>query len=121
MWQNWRGEEVLRLVNEAGIRAVFKTCEVILEAARQEVPLDEGTLSDSGRTIMATENIPYGIVCFGGGPGTGFPLVPYAIRWHENSANFQHGRKRFYLRDPVNRLGERTILRALEQELRSVL
>lgn len=28
--------------------------------------------------------------------------TPYAVRWHEESANFQHGRKNKYLEDPLN-------------------
>jgi len=39
----------------------------------------------------------------GGGNGTGFQKVPYAIKWHEEEANFQKGRKNNYVRDPVKR------------------
>lgn len=119
-WKNWRGNELLQKIDGAGRRAVRDTCEVVLEAAKQEVPHDEGTLQRSGRVVMAPEG-PAGVICFGGGPGTGHPIVSYAVRWHENNARFQKGRKRFYLRDPYNRLAGPILKRALEQELGKVL
>ena len=119
-WKNWRGNELLRKVDIAGRMAVEDTCSIILEAAQQQVPLDEATLLRSGRVIMAPSG-PAGVICFGGGPGTGHPIVPYAVRWHENSANFQRGRKRFYLKDPVSQLGKSTLKKALEMRLGEVL
>jgi len=116
-WKNWRGEELKIMVSGAAREAVHKTCEIILEAAQQEVPLDENTLMTSGIVLMAPDRSAEGLITFGGGVGTGHSIVPYAVRWHENSANFQHGRKRFYLKDPVNRLGASTLRNALEQEL----
>jgi hypothetical protein len=119
-WKNWRGNELLGKVDIAGRMAVEDTCSIILEAAQQQVPLDEATLLRSGRVIMAPSG-PAGVICFGGGPGTGHPIVPYAVRWHENSANFQRGRKRFYLKDPVSQLGKSTLKKALEMRLGEVL
>jgi hypothetical protein len=120
-WENWRGDLLINLVNQAAINGVKKTGEVILEEAKKEVPLDEGILQHTGIVIMASGNIPACVVSFGGGNGTGFPIVPYAIRWHEEQANFQHGRKRFYLRDPFNRLVQSTLQTALMQEMGVVL
>ncbi len=116
-WRNWRGRQLLSAVDAAGREAVRKTCYVVLEAAKQEVPLDEGTLMRSGMVLMAPDNSPQGLICFGGGAGTGHPVIPYAVRWHETPANFQRGRKRFYLRDPFNRLVGPTLTTALGQEL----
>lgn len=120
-WENWRGDELMRLLNTAAVNAIYKTGEVIVAAARTEVAHDEGTLENTGIVVMAANNFPAGVVTFGGGPGTGFPVVPYAIRWHETQANFQRGRKWHYLRDPLNRLVERTLTAALMQEMRSFL
>ena len=120
-WNNWRGSELERLIKQAAIRAVNKTGEVVLEASRREVPLDEGILQHTGIVIMASGNIPACVVCYGGGSGTGFPIIPYAIRWHEEQANFQHGRKRFYLRDPFNRLAKTTLQKALKEEIGGIL
>ena len=117
-WENWRGNLLINLVNQAAINGVKKTGELILFEAKKEVPLDEGTLQRTGIVIMAAGNIPACVITFGGGEGTGFPIIPYAIRWHEQNANFQHGRKRFYLRDPFNRLVEKTLKRFLKEEMR---
>lgn len=119
-WKNWKGNELKRLIDGAGRQAVRDTCEVVLEAAKTEVPHDEGTLERSGRVVMAPEG-PAGVICFGGGPGTGHPIVPYAVRWHENNANFQKGRKRFYLRDPYNQLAAPTLKKALMFEMGEIL
>jgi hypothetical protein len=121
MWTNWRGDELERLVNAALCRAIEKTGHVILQASQSEVPLDESTLMKSGIVRMAANNVPVGCISYGGGSGTGFPIVPYARRWHENPANFQHGRKRFYLRDPFNRIAQQTLNTMIAQEMREVL
>jgi hypothetical protein len=120
-WKNWRGPELIGGIITASRQAVSDTCYVVLEAAKQEVPHDEGTLERSGMVIMAPEPEPAGVICFGGGPGTGHPIVPYAVRWHENSANFQKGRKRFYLKDPYNRLVVPTLKNALVMRIGQVL
>lgn len=120
-WKNWKGPQLQKLVRGASYEAVRKTCYVVLEAARQEVPHDEGTLMLSGMVLMAPDESPQGLICFGGGPGTGHPIIPYAIRWHENSARFQKGRKRFYLKDPYDRLASSTLQKALQMELGKVL
>jgi hypothetical protein len=116
-WENWRGDELMRLLNDGAVKAVSKTGEVILAAGKTEVAHDEGTLESTGIVVMAANNIPACVVTFGGGPGTGFPIVPYAIKWHEKQANFQRGRKWKYLRDPVNRLAESTLQAALLHEM----
>jgi hypothetical protein len=116
-WKNWRGQELINRINDGTCEAVRKTCYVVLEAADQEVPHDEGTLELSGMVMMNSGGLPQGNIIFGGGTGTGKPRIPYAVRWHENSANFQKGRKRFYLKDPLNRLGAITLQKALTQEL----
>ena len=115
-WRNWRGPQLLRTVEQGAREAVRKTCKVILAGAKEEVPLDEGTLQDSGSVTIHPSKAA-GCVSFGGGQGTGHPIVPYARRWHENSANFQHGRKKRYLADPVNRLGADTLRQALQEEI----
>lgn len=122
VWQNWRGEEVIQAVQEAVLMAQNDTGEIILGAAKQEVPLDEGILERSGtivRVLDGGETVI--VVSFGGGAGTGFPVVPYAIKWHETQANFQHGRKWKYVRDPFNRLVVNTYENTLRRRLGAVL
>jgi hypothetical protein len=95
----------------ANEKALYMTLSVIGEASNQQVPLDEGTLQSS-QFVNVEDGI--GLISYGGGPGTGFPKVPYAIRWHENSANFQKGRKKRYLADPFNQLADKTYKKSLK-------
>ena len=64
--------------------------EVLLEESRQQVPLDSGELMESGTVESDGESVSVSY------------NTPYAIRWHEEQANFQHGRKNKYLEDPAN-------------------
>lgn len=117
----WNTQPATRIAAKAAREAVRKACYVVLEEAKQQVPLDEGTLMRSGMVLMAPDGSPEGLICFGGGQGTGHPVIPYARRWHENSANFQHGRKSHYLEDPFNILATPTLKKALIQELGKAL
>lgn len=121
MWTNWRGDEAVNIVNAALRRAAQKTGSVVLQASQGEVPLDESPLMKSGIVIMAANNVPACCITYGGGAGTGFPIIPYAVRWHEKQANFQHGRKRFYLRDPFMRLAKVTFENSCADELRGIM
>jgi hypothetical protein len=103
-WKKWRGDLAKQLIREGSAEGVHKFGFVVLEQAKNEVPLDEGTLKDSGDVTMNPDRSPEGVIHFGYGQGTGQPRIPYAVRWHENSANFQRGRKSRYLADPFNRL-----------------
>ncbi len=121
-WRFWNGEQVTALVKQACEKAVDKTAHVVLTASKEEVPLDESPLMRSGIVLMKWRGSnPVAVICYGGGAGTGFPKLPYAVKWHENDANFQHGRKKNYLRDPYNRLASSTLRNALMEELRAVL
>ena len=120
-WTRWNGDTISRNIDNAGLTAVDKTAHLVLSASIQEVPLDEKTLMKSGIVIIKHERVPIAIISFGGGPGTGHPIVPYAIRWHETKANFQHGRKWKYLKDPLDRLASRALREFLRQEIGRVL
>ena len=117
-WTKWYGELAKTLVNQANVVAVNKTGECVLSVAKTQVPLNEGILEKSGIVIMAAGNVPACCITFGGGTGTGYPIVPYAIRWHENTANFQHGRKSFYLRDPFNMIAAKKLKEFIKDEMR---
>ena len=115
-WKTWRGPEVTVKMDGATREAVHNTGAVILAAANNEVPLRDAFLLRSGKVFMAPGGRPEGCVSFGGGDGTGIARVPYAIRWHENNANFQRGRKMRYLADPFNRLAGPTLAKELETQ-----
>ena len=119
-WSKWNGTNLLINTRTAISKAVEDAAEVVKGVALQQVPHDEGTLSQS---IDVTQNpnseLNY-VIHAGGGPGTGFPRVPYAFRWHENPANFQKGRKSKYIRDPLFMQGPPALSRNLLRELRKV-
>ena len=115
-WKNWKGDQVSAALRQANRRAIKITLEEIGSKADQQVPLDEGTLLRSKFIEVEGES---GVISYGGGAGTGHPKVPYAKRWHENSANFQHGRKKRYLADAFNKNASRIYKNALKNELSS--
>lgn len=80
-------KEIMKRGGEKGIR---DCANLLLEESRKQVPLDTGALSRSG--AVSSEGLS----------ATVSYDTPYAARWHENDANFQHGRKKKYLEDPCN-------------------
>lgn len=114
-WKTWNGPKIKGLTRQAVGKANYATLEAIGSSADQQVPHDEGHLQRS--KFIKVEGLD-GMISYGGGKGTGFPKVPYARRWHENSANFQKGRKSRYLADSYNQVGPRAYKNALVQALR---
>lgn len=117
-WASWNGERIKAIVEDSALKAVEKTAHVVLSASQLQVPLDEGALMRSGIVIIKHEDVPIAVICYGGGSGTGHPKIPYALRWHENQANFQHGRKWKYLKDPFNQLAKTALMNFLKEQLK---
>ncbi len=117
MWKRWRGDILKRLTEQSASKAVNRASEATLEVALNQVPLDEGTLSESGIVRKNPSDLLEYAVSFGGGGNTGFPKVPYAVKWHETPANFQHGRKHNYLRDPIKTFAPGAVNKELKKEL----
>lgn len=113
-WEFWRGPQAVMKVHQAVSRSIHETLEYIGEEADAQVPKDEGTLQESKYIDVSGVK---GVISYGGGPGTGFPVVPYAVRWHEKDANFQDGRKKRYLADPLNDKGPQKYEEALKKNL----
>lgn len=114
-WKSWRGDLLLRNTRREMGRALLAAGESTLAESQKQVPLDEGTLQESG-IVKTNPSEPLDVVIsYGGGPGTGFPLVPYARRWHETPANFQHNRKHNYLRDPLKEHAPGAVEKALKK------
>lgn len=113
-WTKWHGPTAVKIVRKGSREAVQHTLHIVMGEAKRQVPHDEGTLERSGQVVMDPHGKAAGVASFGGGPGTGHPIVPYAVRWHETDANFQKGRKRFYLKDPFNELAAKTLIEALQ-------
>jgi len=78
------------IMKRGGEQGVRDCANLLLQESRKQVPLDTGALSRSGTVdsegLKATVSYD----------------TPYAVRWHETNANFQHGRKMKYLEDPCN-------------------
>jgi hypothetical protein len=114
-WRNWQGKQVEQAIIGAQSRSIKQGLDEVLRHSRAEVPFDTGRLSQSGGVFQDANNPLIFSISFGGGPGTGFAQVPYAVRWHETEANFQQGRKKNYLRDPLNQQFERAYKAAIRQ------
>ena len=113
-WKFFKGNLAKQVMTEANEAAISITLEQVGEQADAQVPLDEGTLKNS-KFIQVEGN--QGMISYGGGAGTESPKIPYAIRWHEEDANFQRGRKNRYLADPLNNYGVRLYRRNLTEQI----
>jgi hypothetical protein len=121
-WKGWKGKQLARVMRDAVAKGLVVGGEVILADSQTEVPLDEGTLQLTGGIFVDPSDKLSVSLSYGGGNGTGYPIVPYAKKWHETPANFQKGRKHNYVRDPINRgKTNQTVERAIATELRSAL
>jgi hypothetical protein len=112
-WKDWKGVQAEKMFVDYSNKVVDQALQAVGTLSDQQVPHDEGTLSIS-RTVKVEDGV--GKIGYGGGPGTGHPIVPYAIKWHEESANFQKGRKHNYLRDPFNQNFARLLRDAVIKE-----
>ena len=110
-WKNFRGDELINKTIDGLSEALVDIAEAVGAEADQEVPHDEGWLQNS-KFIDSNPNNPLEVyIGYGGGGVSGFPVVPYAVKWHElvdkegNTYNpdFQKGRKSKYLSDPLKR------------------
>lgn len=86
----WDADLVRAIVKSGGEAGVRQAAQFLGAESQKQVPLDTGALLRS----MAVDN--------DGLNATVSYDTPYATRWHEQDANFQRGRKKKYLEDPVN-------------------
>jgi hypothetical protein len=120
-WTKWEGDKVKRLTNAAISEAVGNAARATLGQSNQQVPLDEDTLLTSGMVKQNPANSMEWTISYGGGPGTGISRVPYAVKWHEQDANFQHGRKKNYLRDPIKTFTPKALKKEIKKALKRTL
>lgn len=102
----WDGEKAQKALANATPRGLYEAAQVVARDSGQQVPLDTGDLLRSQAVTVEGQEaaISYD--------------TPYAIRWHEQDANFQRGRKKKYLEDPIN--DKDTQQRAFEALARNV-
>jgi hypothetical protein len=104
----WHGEKVKNRHKAGAAAGARKAAEHLLQVSRQEVPLDEGTLSRSGRVDSNGSEARAGVSYD----------TPYARIQHEDET-FRHpgGRKAKYLSDPMVR-EQQTVLAIIAAEIR---
>lgn len=115
-WKNWNGNQVIKQFRAECSDAMLKAGERMKTQVLQEIPHDEGTLQDTVVAIKDPANDLTVVVAAGGGGASGMPEVPYAIKWHENEANFQKGRKSQYIRDPLKKVMPKAIIEELQKK-----
>lgn len=102
----WDGEKAQKALANATPRGLYEAGQVVARDSGQQVPLDTGDLLRSQAVTVEGQTVTISYD------------TPYAIRWHEQDANFQRGRKKKYLEDPIN--DKDTQRRALEALARNV-
>lgn len=86
----WYSVKTIDILNHKGAIAVRDCANFLLDESKKQVPHDTGTLERSGMVDSA------------GLEATVSYDTPYAVICHERSANYQRGRKKKYLEDPLN-------------------
>jgi len=95
-------------LQKAGRRGIQAALDCLARESKKQVPLDEGPLKDSCMVSVEPDGSE-GVVSYD---------TAYAVRWHEQDANFQRGRKKKYLEDPANDGGvQAEMLRILQSEI----
>lgn len=108
-WKDWKGDKIIKDTEKAMSDGLIDALEAIGEVSDSQVPHDTGYLMRS-KTIKKDPNNPLkAYIGYGGGGVSGYPIVPYALKWHELPAQFQKGRKHNYLRDPIKTHGGKLV------------
>lgn len=135
MTMQWRGEEAIRLAQQAAMEGLLDGADLILHEAVNEAPLDKGTLRMSGTITIGGLPDPDAVYEaaesgrsmnnvveeVGREPAVYVSFnTPYAIVQHENlSLNHKVGKAK-YLEDPYKRLiGE--VNKLVAQNIRKAL
>lgn len=119
-WVRYHGKALKKLTDRQVEQALVETASATKGEVLKQVPLDEGTLQDTVMWKVNPNNRKEVAISAGGGFGTPFTEVPYALKWHEQPANFQHSRKHNYIRDPVNNFTPRALKKVLTKKLSKI-
>lgn len=102
----WNGPEINALIHHKAEKGLRAAANVLLDESRKEVPHDFGSLEGTGAVSDDFPNLSVNVSYD----------KPYAVRWHEEDANFQRGRKKKYLEDPLNNNRDR-LLEYIRQQM----
>jgi len=110
----WHGAKAKRDTQKGAERGLYLWAEHVLEEANRIVPLQEGTLQNTGVAHKPKGGTLQAAVSFD---------TPYAVRQHEEM-DWQHpgGRQAKYLESPLNAskdTGMDIVRREIKQELKS--
>jgi len=95
VFMKWNGSEAKAKAQMGAERGLYLWAEEVLTEATKQVPLDVGTLQDSGQAHAPEGGTLRAAVSYN--------APPYDIYQHEAMDwNHQRGRKAKYLEDPVN-------------------
>lgn len=98
--------DLIQGITKAGSRkATWSALDYLAQRSKEQVPLDTGMLKASC-AVDVNDDGSQGAVSYD---------TPYAVRWHEENANFQRGRKRKYLEDPLNDSGVQKAMSEIAQ------
>jgi len=90
----WDGEQVSTAAREGLEAGLFEAAEVLLAQANALVPIEEGTLQNSGTAEVRDSKARVGY------------NTPYALRQHEDlTLHHANGRTAKYLEKPLNQYG----------------
>lgn len=116
MWTEWNGKKINALLESELSDANLLAIRALGEITDTKVPHDEGYLQKSKVVMKDPSNKMISVLAYGGGGASGFPLVPYAVKWHEVPANFQKGRTHNYVRTPLNSKGAELLRRSIQRK-----
>lgn len=117
-WTSFHGDKLKKLTDQQVTEALVETAQKTLAESQKQVPHDEGVLQETGMTKVNPNNNHEVVISYGGGFGTPYTRVPYAVKHHEVPQNFQKGRKHNYLKDPVNNHAPTALKKILIKKLK---
>ncbi len=84
----WKGDEVKADIKSVSAKALRNAAEFILLQSNQNIPVDEGTLKNSGNTFVDDDALEASV----------YYDTPYAVRQHEDmTIRHKNGRSAKYL------------------------
>lgn len=95
----WRGDKISEEMKTAAAKGLRNVAEFLLDKSNQNIPIDEGTLKNSGNTSVDETNLEASVSYD----------TPYAVRQHEDmTLNHKNGRTAKYLenayKDNLNKI-----------------
>jgi len=89
---DWNGKQVSDAMKKGGLKGLKDAAEFLLDEALRLVPIDDGTLANSGNTSVDEGSMTAAV----------YFDTPYAVRQHEDlTLSHNNGRQAKYLENPA--------------------